>query len=343
MGRLLDDGFNQGTIPIGRLGGTRFSLSYLVFISAAVLFAVVLASSKQNGNEGLPRAAALGAALWVSGWVIQLITHVGVTRLLDLPLRHVSIGLLGVEGSPRNWPASRTLMTTLATIASLLVLGSFYRLVEGGFQMPVLSRAPTEVWATPSIGFEAEDSIWRTGAWLCWVQAICQMYPLPRALGRYAFASFAALCGYRLPAVSQVLIFRRSLLLIALVTVCLGLYLMNQTVDEISWPKWPLVLLLSVLLWTSTRNVDIPLIIEGFAGPHEPRQGVVATLREKVRGYRGRQRLKQAFERERGEAVDAARLDEILNRLHEHGQESLSEEDRQILARVSENLRRERE
>jgi hypothetical protein len=48
------------------------------------------------------------------------------------------------------------------------------------------------------------------------------------------------------------------------------------------------------------------------------------------------------MKRERGEAADAQRLDEILYRLHHDGVQSLSVEDRRILDRVSENLRRER-
>jgi hypothetical protein len=48
------------------------------------------------------------------------------------------------------------------------------------------------------------------------------------------------------------------------------------------------------------------------------------------------------MKRERGEAADAQRLDEILHRLHHDGVQSLSVEDRRILDRVSENLRRER-
>jgi hypothetical protein len=49
------------------------------------------------------------------------------------------------------------------------------------------------------------------------------------------------------------------------------------------------------------------------------------------------------MERERNEATDAARLDEILNRVHCDGIDSLSREDRESLDRVSENLRKQRQ
>ncbi|MFK8114035.1 MAG: hypothetical protein AB8B91_17665 [Rubripirellula sp.] len=342
--RILDDAADRWTMPIGRIAGTSVGLSYSVFFAAAIVVAVVLISARQPGsNSDLPRAAGLAVAFWCSGWLVQWITHFGVTRILGLPMRHVSIGLLGVDGAPRNWSASRTLMTALATVASLLVLGSLYRLVEGGFQMPVLSRSPTNSWVTPSIGFTEHDSIWKSGAWLCWVQAICQMYPLPRSMGRHIFGSLSSLCGDRLSRETQVMIFRRSLLVISLLTLCVGMYLYGQ--PSRPWvPRWPLVMLLGVMLWMSTRSSDLPLMVEGFASEEDPpRPSISATIREKVKEHQGQKRVKQAFDREREEAVDAARLDEILNRLHEHGQESLSEEDRQILSRVSENLRKERE
>jgi hypothetical protein len=47
-----------------------------------------------------------------------------------------------------------------------------------------------------------------------------------------------------------------------------------------------------------------------------------------------RQELKQ------GELADERRVDEILARLHERGPQSLSAEDRQVLQRVSDRLRR---
>jgi hypothetical protein len=45
---------------------------------------------------------------------------------------------------------------------------------------------------------------------------------------------------------------------------------------------------------------------------------------------------------EHGEAVDAQRVDEILNRLHGEGIKSLNAEDRQLLEKVSANLRKQR-
>jgi hypothetical protein len=67
------------------------------------------------------------------------------------------------------------------------------------------------------------------------------------------------------------------------------------------------------------------------------------TIRAKRSFRRQQQRLKEALEREHTEAVDASRLDDILRRLHSDGIDSLPEEDRKILERVSQNLRRERE
>jgi hypothetical protein len=218
---------DRWSVPIGQLFGTSLGLSYSTFIAGAILVSIVLTSAGEQGNANLPKIAAMGTVFWVSGWLVQFVTYFGVCRLLNLPLRQLTVGLLGIESLPRNWSASRTLMVTLATTASLLVLGSIYRLVEGGFQMPVLSRDSPSMWAPPSIGFASVDSIWRSAAWLCWVQAICQMYPLPRALGRYMFAALCSLSCRRLLPSTEAVVFRRSLTAIALLTAAVALYLLR--------------------------------------------------------------------------------------------------------------------
>lgn len=114
-------------------------------------------------------------------------------------------------------------------------------------------------------------------------------------------------------------------------------------------PKWPFFLVLAFLLVKSasvshSRNLiasltrDLTLDERDF---NEVKQDTDSIL-QRVRLFFVRRRLKKTLLKEHSEAVDAAKLDEILDRLHREGQQSLSSEDRSILQRVSENLKKQK-
>ncbi len=331
-------------MPLGRLAGTRLGLSYTVFFAAAIIFAVVLTFSGRPGNADLVRVTALGAAFWVSGWLVQALAYFVLTWLLGLRLSQLSVGLLGVESVPRSWSASRTLLTALGTLGSLLLLGGFYRLVEGGFQMPVLSPTPDQSLTAPSIGFDSPDSIWWSGAWLCWVQGLCQIYPLPRTIGRQLVGACCGIAGRRFDLSIQTMIFRRCIAMIAMLTLVLAVGLMSGEADRVV-PRWPLLALLGVLLWLSSRASDVPTILLGFESTKEieSQAGLISRIRGVIRSRQDQKRLRKTLQQERSEAVEASRLDEILNQLHQDGIDSLAAEDRKILERVSKNLRQRRQ
>ena len=343
-------------MPLGRLAGTRLSLSYAVFVAAAIVMAVVLTMAGRPASADLPRAAALGVGFWLAGWIVQAATHFALTWVFGLQMTHLNIGLIGVDATPRYWSAQRTLVICVGTVAALLLLGCFFRLVEGGFQLPVLSRSSDRIWTVPSIGFASYDSIWRTGAWLCWVQAFFQMYPLPRSLGRQAFGALARICGRRLDIRSQTVIFRRCLIAVAVLTVLVAIVLASVEGND-SVPKWPWLFLMGVLLLASSHGSDLAKILAGFqpsldgalappdsdAADHDRRKrGMIFAIRRLIRARRDQQRARMTLKKERSEAIDADRLDDILNRLYRDGNDSLSVEDRKILDRVSQNLRDQR-
>ncbi|MGI9473565.1 MAG: hypothetical protein ACR2NZ_18630 [Rubripirellula sp.] len=331
-------------MPLGRIGRLRLSLSYTVFFALAILVLVVLNVSRQPGNADLPRAALWGTVFWLSGWLVQGVVYYWVARMLGRRMSVLTIGLLGVETSPVRWPARNALIVSIATLTSLLVLGGFYRLVEGGFQMPVLSQPGEPIWKLPSIGLGKLDSIWQTATWLCFVQVLGQLYPLPRSLGRQIFAALASTCGRKLDPTSKASLFRRCLDSVAVVSLLFAIWMLMADQD-VAGAEWPFFLVLSLLLWISTRNSDAVQVMEGFQVEQgiPPQADVIQEVREVVRRRQGWRRLKRAHRMEQGEAVDAERLDEILNRLHREGIESLNTADRRILERVSENLRKQRE
>jgi hypothetical protein len=274
---------------------------------------------------------------------MQVIANLGLCWFLRSPETQLNIGLVGVESRARRWSASRGLVVSLGTIVSLIVLGSVFRLIEGGFQLPTISQSPGSGWIAPNIATNSEDSVWRIGAWLCWVQAICQMYPLPRSMGRQLFGSLTGLCGHQLEVGFQAIIFRRCLSAIAMVTLAFAGFMMWQGSSSVIL-SWPLLVILSVLLWMSISAPDVQMILEGqiVYQDSEAEPSVAAVVRDRFRTWLGRRRVQKAYEKEQGEAVDASRLDDVLNRLHRDGLDSLGEDDKLLLKRVSENLRNER-
>jgi hypothetical protein len=344
-------------VPLGRLGPTRLSLSYAVFFSAAIVAAIILAVWVRPNNGDLPRAALVGVAFWIGGWMIQLVTHLLTAWLLGLRTSRLNIGLIGLEAAPRPWPAAKTMVVSLCTIVSLLLMGILFRLIEGDFRMPVLSRVPRELWRAPSIGFTPHDLMWRSGAWLCWIQCLFQMYPLPRTMGRQTLAALTGICGRGLDLAIQSLILRRCLRAVALLTVFVAVVLIADETETLVL-RWPLLMMLGILLWLSAQTGDVASILAGFRSqPHDldsptdfgggrhryRRSGAFSSIARAVRSRHDRRRLKLALEKERSEAVDATRLDEILHRVHNDGIDSLSREERTILQRVSRNLRNQRQ
>lgn len=343
-------------MPIVTLGGIGLNLSYGVFIAAAVIFSLTLMSRSAPGNSDLPRAAAIGVGFWVLGWLVQAVAFLLTAVGLGLSTRSLTIGLIGVESAPRRWTARRSLIVSIVTVGSLLFLGVFWRLIEGGFRMPQwdslaatpswLSRFDAQGFRPPPMEFNSRESVFRFGSWLCGLQAVCQLFPLPRTMGRVMYGALVAICSPRFDALVQARLFRRCLIALAMMTLGIAMWVMSGE-GQSRFPRWPLFFLLAVLLWISSHRSDVRELLAGFAAAEAGGPSVQPSLWDQIRTARTRQKqtrsLKRALQSEREEAVDAARLDDILERLHVGGRESLSEADRQILKRVSGQLRKARD
>ncbi|MGB7325097.1 MAG: hypothetical protein WBD31_09510, partial [Rubripirellula sp.] len=329
------------------------NLSYGIFVAAGIVLTVVMIAKSQPGNSDLPQAASLGTLVWVAGWVLQSIVHTSASVMCGLPVGELTVGLIGVETSPRRWTPKKTLVVALSTIGSLLVLAMVFRLIGGGFRIPTLSddtagSLVTGLFAMPSLGLAAPDAMWKAAAWLCSLQAVCQIYPLPRSLGRQVYGALTAICGKRLDLPAQVRVFRRCFIVLAMLTMVLAMWSLAES-KPTGLPSWPILFGLAMLLWVSSYRNDIVQILGEFAlsteaGSVAPRRqpSLVAGIKERLNRKRRLKRLKAAMQQERNEAVDAARLDDILQRLHSNGKDSLSDEDQKILARVSDQLRKNR-
>lgn len=336
-----------GAMVLLKLGKLRVSLSFVVPLAAAILIiTVAVATWLPGGTSDLPPSAAAASAFWISGWAAQVSAFLVLHWAFGRPSRRLRLGLLGVEVTPPFGSARRATIVGVGTVLPVVVLATFYRWVEGGFRFPELAPIESSTWVPPSVGLKDHESIWRTGAWLCWIQVILQMLPFPRTPGRLLLASLVVGVGGQLPQLIQYRLMRQLLVLLSIVLIAVSLPLLGSDDPALS-SKWPLVFVAALLLWGSSRRRDVQTMIASMQ-KHDPttQQRITnnwwAEIRDGLEQRKQRKRVRQAVARERAEASDAKRLDEILNRLHRDGGESLSPDDRRILDRVSKNLRQQR-
>ena len=334
------------SLPLLRSRWFRFSLSYTVLIALAVLVAVVINVSRQPGNTDLPKVAVFATFAWLSGLIVQVLAYAAVAWGSGYQLRGFTVGVLGIETVAHRWHARVAFVTGVAALMSLVLLGCFYRLVDGGFQVPIIVVPTDPIWELSSLGLGEVESVWRTASWLCFVQAIGQMVPLTRTLGRQMLAACVSFFGAKLGVAGQIKVLRLLIDCFAFGMLGVAIWLMN-TGNEIAGVGWPLLMCLSVLLWVSSRWSDTLQILEGLDAGRGDQKGhdqqtVWEALVRRFQRWREVRRGRHADRVEQGEAVDAQRVDEILNQLHQQGIESLNAADRQLLEKVSANLRKQR-
>ncbi|MCG8653346.1 MAG: hypothetical protein MI861_26140, partial [Pirellulales bacterium] len=353
-----------GAIPIGKIGPSRLALSCSIPLALAIVVILVTAQTSKLGNADLPWVASWAVAFWICGWIIQWFAQCVAVWWLGLTQGDLTIKLIGVEPHATDWTAVQTLWVSFASLAALILGGAFWWWADGGFGIPVWNRAQPVSPLSSQVEVLSVSETWRLGAWLCWAQAICQMFPLPHTTGRRILGALTSLCAWRLDAQRQAAVYRNCLLVLALATMVVAVVLVIDG-GRLARIRWPFFVLLAMMLWVSSKSSDLMETILAFqnASRHQegefadddddrleavmqndaPRPGVFGRVRRAVQARRHHRRVQHAMARERREAVDAEHLDEILRRLHKEGPSSLSAEDRLILDRVSKSLRKHRD
>ena len=348
----FEDEAEAWAMPLGRIGGIEFQLSYSVFLAAAVLIGMIAMFRARSGDSDLPLVTVIGSLFWVSGWVAQLATYCFFRFAAKVPIASLTIGLLGIESRTRCWSARSALLVTTATVLSIVMLGGMLFVAESLIMGPRSLQSTLSVWSAPGFGLRSSESVWLAGAWLLWIQAVCQMFPLQKSLGRvWLVASVAVLASNR-GEKSQAAITKRLLRVIATVTAIVALSSLGSE-PNLAVPRWPLLMLLAVILWITARGSDVVDMLIAFGSSADVIPAVdspvavqatwLSRTGQSLRSVWFRRRARKAIQRERSEADDAAKLDHVLRQLHERGIESLSSHDRALLNRVSEALRRQRE
>lgn len=209
----------------------------------------------------------------------------------------------------------------------------------------------------------AFDRPWVAASWIFCLQGFWQLLPLPQSLGRVGWSAVIGLLAVppdlaateRVRATHTMRLVQWWLVGIAAATLISGVFAIQLSGISTqsggrAWPALGGVVLLALWQFVSARGDDLLasqsiLAANGETGVLHSRVGIRPTIRQWQAVRRQRERTRRLLEmakREREEASDAYRVDDILQRLHAHGGEALSDEERAILSRVSQAIRQER-
>ncbi|MCM2370017.1 hypothetical protein [Aporhodopirellula aestuarii] len=258
--------------------------------------------------------------------------------------------------------ASRVLLLWSAVLMSLGVAALICLLFDR-FSLYSLPQS-AEAGDASDAAIALVDRVWIASAWIFCLQGFWQLLPVPQSLGRVGWSAVIGLfsgapndeAGDREKATHAARMARWGIVAFALVTLVGGVMAIHASgistqAGGRALPAFAGISLLAVWLFASTRGEDLfasqmTLAANGETGVMKSRLGIRAALqrREYKKSEKERiRKLREAADREHSEASDAARADEILQRLHANGPTSLTDEERAILGRVSEAIRRERE
>ena len=357
---------DQWSIPVARIAGTRVLLSYSVLIAVAVSLSFFAMIQNRSGDRELTLIAAAAGGVWILGWIVQLAVFLILQLTSSAKSGSLTIGLLGVDvgyplSRPYCWSAGTNLFSYSICMMALTFLGFgcliVHVLTAGGEELGLSNWFQT--LRSPNFGMESLDNGYLAAAWVLWFQAAFQSFPLPRNLGRGATASAVALLISEADEDLKFRLLKRTIQLIAIATLVIAFTSLLSRPTEFV-PVWPLLVFLALLLWYSSNRSDLlawlrsievansrhpELRLSVVDSDQEPgvKQSRVGQFIESLRMVKRRRLARAALIREREEALDVARLDQVLEKVGKCGRDGLSSEDQALLQRVSQMLREDRQ
>ncbi|MEO9934087.1 hypothetical protein [Rhodopirellula bahusiensis] len=298
---------------------------------------------------------------WLMGLLIQTAIAVFHQRSAGVHRGGCIVSIGGVWAAPTQRPhgisvAGVLMIWSLCMLA--LGLGSLTLIGVSLITIDAPLKGDAIVWL---------DDPWAAAAWLWCLQGVWNLLPLPQSLGRVGWALVFALFGGGPTHDPRICLrsMRAWIIAMALLTLVGGNLLLSTSgvtsqSGGMAWPAVTGVVGLSLWLFTSAGSPDLTAIYESIVrraeytevgernviGRFRGRFGPLASWR-RIRARREdaakHQRLRETMQREHREADDASRVDEILQRLHQDGVASLSRDERELLQRVSEALKNERQ
>ncbi|QDV63646.1 hypothetical protein [Crateriforma conspicua] len=340
----VDD--STASIPAGRIAGTRVGISYGVFFAAAAVFGAVSVLAGRPGNSDLVAASITGVAVWFSGLIVQAAVSIGFCAFAGLRLRSLVLGIIGVELPVHRWHPQRTALLVVIVLQVLAAMGFVLWLVGASHPESSFDGAgESGGWVSwMALGFSRADDAWKASGALIWFQMLCQLIPMPRTLGRIGLLSMVGTLNQSIQIEPKLVVMRKLIRVLAFLLFVAALAMATGSPGG-RLPMWSVVALVGAFLWGSSGGKDLTAWLDSFAVSTLSREEseTCATLLDEVRrritDRKNERRLRDAHQREVGEAMDVARLDDILDRLHRDGFDSLSDDEQQVLRRVSQTLR----
>ena len=325
------------------LGSTRLYITYAVPVAIAACVTVASLVSSRAGTGDVVAAFLFGGMFWLIGFVVQLVSHLAVWGVWGEPCESITVGLLGVEFPPIHQPLRRLISLSVVTVLPLVLAASAASLIGVAWAGETFWLG-TETIKMPSLGRSTNDLLWQAGGVLMLIQMSCQTFPLPRTPGRQIILALIAALFRHLD-LPRIIFFSRRVLVLIAVIVAMAAVALIPIESNSPIQRWPILFLVAVMLWVSSRGDDVELAIWSLVNAETSCRGPVqgSWYRRTVQSLHaisGRRRARLAYKQEHNEAADVSRLDEILKQLHERGEQSLSNEDRAVLRRVSETLRK---
>ena len=312
----------------------------------------------QPGNADLPVLAGILAASLLCGAMLQGAVRLMVAPLLGATTDNLTLHAFGAWGEAWGVSAGRRVLLAIAApAASVGAAVSLANMPPGGAAWAGFSFIPPEL-----VGQLSAVAVLSSCVWLLLVQAVAQAVPLPHCHGRELLVGLVETATPGWNDTRRQRLLRQLLGGVACLLLGGCLLLLAIETPDRGLPRWPFLMALSAAVW-ATRGLRTtaspahaaslatpgPLTVAATADPltmpAKPTPLVASPRRRRLRPRRwisrcwGSWRVRAAQRRERSEAVDAARLDAILDRLHHDGIDSLSSEERAVLSRVSERLR----
>ncbi|MEM7313510.1 MAG: site-2 protease family protein [Planctomycetota bacterium] len=340
------------SLSLGRWKGLHVRL-HIFFVLFGV-FTGYLASQEISSDDSLMWLAVTSIFILLVSVLIHELGHYFATMRLGGHMDAIVLGPLGGLKPPRvpSDPQSELLCVlagpaaTLATCIVLLILSLIVDPSSAGQLLDPL--APTIDMGRVSAGGGVDfGQIVRLGCWINWWLFIVNLIPAFPFDGGRAFSSFLQVIRPQIDsekAVGIVATFARLVAIALFVAACiLGDFFKESSAP----PAWLGLLLLSVFVFFSARVEETQVeedepekdlfgydfsqgytSLEKSAEPPQSKPGPITRWLERRREQQRRRQL-------RIEAEEDQEADRILERLHEHGMESLSPRERALLKRVS--------
>jgi|GEM_PF-6143333 len=318
-----DEGLHGPRWVIARFRQVRMAIHISWILAAVGLIGGSAVWDWWNGGNGLAWRATFFAGLLLACGLIDEIAHFVVARSLGGRKRLLLIGPLGGLGPVVVAPGLPRIVVALAGPLVLIACAMLLGAMSGNpawIMEPALGPLTWSSW---------DASGWRSialvGAWLAIGVALLQLIPMPFSDGAAVLLGFFELIEPRAMAGVRA---RRTRILIAGVLSAAGV-LVAVTQRNYPW-SW----MFAVAGMLLALAVASPVPVEGQPEPTAAAQG-----RRRRARWLATYRLKRAHRLEVREAEEVARLDEVLDKLHQQGPGGLSRKERAVLQRASRRLR----